>query len=109
MATIITFTSIINEIQLSNQTFTINKTPFAAYITLKKTLQKDIKGSLATPAPPLLFLLQQIQEQNLQLRLENSKLVTAVKNLEEKYSAVVHKNIVDLIESLKKLEQLSMS
>ena len=47
----------------------------------------------------MLFLLQQIQEQNLQLRLENSKLVTAVKNLEEKYSAVVHENI-DLIESL---------
>ena len=99
MATNTTFTSIINEIQLSNLNFTINVTPFAAYITLKKTLQKDMNGNLATPAPPLLFLLQQIQEQNLQLRLENSKHVTAVKNLEEKFSVVVHEN-KGLIESL---------
>ena len=55
MAANTTFTSILNEIQLSNLNFTINVTPFAAYITLKKTLQKDLDGNLAVPAPSLLF------------------------------------------------------
>ena len=71
MAANTTFTSILNEIQLSNLNFTINVTPFAAYITLKKTLQKDLDGTLAVPAPPLLFLLQQSQQQTLELQVEN--------------------------------------
>ena len=51
-----------NEIQRSNLNFTIKTTPYAAYITLKKTVQRKINGDLATPAPPRLFLLQEAQE-----------------------------------------------
>ena len=61
MAANTTFTSFLNEIKLSNLNFTINMTPLAAYITLKKTLQKDLDGTLAVPGPPPLFLLQQSQ------------------------------------------------
>ena len=42
MAASTTFNSIVNEIQLSNLNFTIKMTPFAAYITLKKKLSRDI-------------------------------------------------------------------
>ena len=55
MAASTTFSSILNEIQLSNLNFTNKMTPYAAYITLKKTVQKDMNGTLATPAPPLLL------------------------------------------------------
>ena len=89
MAANTTFTSILNEIQLSNLNFTINMTPFAAYITLKKTLQKDLDGTLAVPAPPLLFLLQQSQQQALELQVENSALKSTVDNLEKNYDALV--------------------
>ena len=51
MATNTTFASIIKEIQLSNLNFVIKMTPFAAYITLKKSVQKDLNGVPATPAP----------------------------------------------------------
>ena len=56
-----TFTSILNEIQLSNLNFSIQTTPFAAYITLKKSVQKDLNGDYATPSPPTLLLLQETQ------------------------------------------------
>ena len=93
MAANTTFTSILNEIQLSNLNFTINVTPFAAYITLKKTLQKDLDGTLAVPAPPLLFLLQQSQQQTLELQVENLNLKSIVDNLEKNYDALVQENV----------------
>ena len=67
-------------------------TPFAAYITLKKTLQKDLDGTLATPAPPLLLLFQQAQEQNLYLQAENSRLKSAVDNLDRNCDEAVNNN-----------------
>ena len=99
MATNTTFSSILNEIQLSNLNFTINLTPYAAYITLKKSVQKDMNGNLLTPAPPLLFLLHQAQEQTLQLRVENSELRSTIDNLEKKLDAIACDN-ARLVESL---------
>ena len=58
MAVNSTFSSILNEIQISNLNFSIQMTPFAAYITLKKTTQKDQNGENMIPSPPVLFLLQ---------------------------------------------------
>ena len=66
-----TYASIVNEIQLSNLNFTIQMTPFASYITLKKSVQKDINGLPAMPSPPLLLLLQKAQQQILHLENEN--------------------------------------
>ena len=80
MAASTTFASIVNEIQLSNLNFTIKMTPFAAYITLKKTVQKDINGVHASPAPPLLFLLHKSQEDLHSLQVENSKLKAAAES-----------------------------
>ena len=59
-------------------------TPFAAYITLKKSVQKDLNGVPATPAPPLLYLHQEVQEQNLRLQTENSELGDTIKSLAKK-------------------------
>ena len=58
MACDATFNSILNTIQLSKLNFAIQVTPFAAYITLKKTTQTDKFGSRATPAPPMFMVLQ---------------------------------------------------
>ena len=52
MAANTTFTSIVNEIQLSNLNFSMKMTPYAAYITLKKTVQTDVNGFQMNPAPP---------------------------------------------------------
>ena len=80
-------------------------TPFAAYITLKKTLQKGLDGTLATPAPPLLLLFQQAQEQNLYLQAENSRLKSAVDNLDRKCDEAVNNN-KDLIKSIAETKHL---
>ena len=58
-----TFNSIINEIQLSNLNFMINVTPYAAYITLKKSTLVDLNGAHALPSPPLLRVLQKSLEE----------------------------------------------
>ena len=99
MATNSTFASIVNEIQLSNLNFSIKMTPFAAYITLKKSVQKDLNGVPASPAPPLLFLLQGVQEQVLRLQVENTNLKSTVDILEKKNSAATNENI-GLLKSL---------
>ena len=62
MAVDATFSSIINEIQLSNLNFSLQITPFAAYITLKKSVIKDYYGIQAVPSPPILLLLQQANQ-----------------------------------------------
>ena len=84
MAINTTFTSILNEIQLSNLNFSIQTTPFAAYITLKKSVQKDLNGDYATPSPPILHLLQETQRQILYLQNENYSLKSAAAALEKK-------------------------
>ena len=103
MAASNTFSSILNQIQMSNLNFSINMTPFAAYITLKKTVQKNMNGVHAIPAPPLLLLLQQTQEENRCLQIENFKIKTDFDILEKKYDSVVHENIehIEYIEETK--------
>ena len=59
MAADSTYISILNEIQLSNLNFSINLTPYAAYITLKKSIQVNWDGTTAVPSPPLFMLYQQ--------------------------------------------------
>ena len=59
MAIDATFNSILNEVQMSNLNFAIQLTPFAAYITLKKSTQVDKSGRSTTPSAPLFLHLQQ--------------------------------------------------
>jgi len=58
-----TFSCILSEIQLSNLNYSIQMTPFAAQITLKKSTQKDQDGVHLLPSPPLLHLLQEAQRE----------------------------------------------
>ena len=100
MAANTTFQSIVNEIQFSNLNFSIKMTPFAAYIVLKKTVQKNLNGVLATPATPLLLLLQQAQkrEQIYRLQNENVKVTAAADNL-------AHENKL-LLDSLEEINHI---
>ena len=59
MAIDASFNSIITGIQLSNLNFAVQLTPFAAYITLKRSAQIDKNGIPVSPSPPLALLLQQ--------------------------------------------------
>ena len=68
------FSSILSEIQLSNLNFTLQITPFAAYITLKKSVLTDQNGIKAVPAPPIIFHLQQAHQTIAELREENNRL-----------------------------------
>ena len=86
------FTSILIEIQLSNQNFSIQTTPFAAYITLRKNLQKDLNGDYAIPSPPTLLLLQETQWQLLYLQNENDSLKSTVAALEKKCEYIEQEN-----------------
>ena len=72
------FGSILNQIQFSNLNFAIQVTPFAAYITLKKSVQKNINGVPATPSPPLLEVLDQAQQEILRLQDKNSQLKSEI-------------------------------
>ena len=83
MAVNTTFSSIVNEIQLSNLNFCIQMTPFGAYITLKKSAQRDLAGNRVLPSPPLLFHLHDAQQNVSRLQEENSELKTANEVLEK--------------------------
>ena len=96
MAVDATFSSIINEIQLSNLNFSLQMTPFAAYITLKKSVIKDVDGIQAFPSPPILLLLQQanqtidnLQEENKQLKIETDAAHKNNENLVNDNAALV--------------------
>ena len=92
MAANSTFTSIISEIQLSNLNFNIKMTPFGAYITLKKTVQKDLHGNHATPSPPLLLVLHRAHQEIRCLQEEKSRLETALHMLEKDHEQTLQEN-----------------
>ena len=88
-----TYSAILSQIQLSNLNFSIKMTPFAAYITLKKSVQKDLHGVPSSPSPPVLFLLQQIQEEHRALQAENYKLKVSYEMLKNKFNTNVNENV----------------
>ena len=92
MAANSTFSSIINEIQMSNLNFNIKMTPFGAYITLKKTVQKDLYGNHASPSPPLLLVLHQAHQEIRYLQEENSRLKTALHTIKKDQDQTVQEN-----------------
>ena len=104
MAINATFSSILHENQVSNLNFSIQVTPFAAYITLKKSVQKDLDGLHATPSPPIIVHLQQAQQEILHLQKENFQLKSVVATLEEKCETITIENdrLVGKHEDIKK-------
>ena len=84
MAINTTFDSILQEIQYSNLNFSIQVTPFAAYITLKKSVQKNLNGDVASPSLPIHVLLRRAHQEILQLQNENNQLKTNAAILEKK-------------------------
>ena len=93
MAVNSTYSSILNEIQLSNLNYSIQMTPFGAYITLKKSVQKDLNGTPASPSLPLLFLFQQAHLEICQLREENLHLKATFERQQTKLDEIMHENV----------------
>lgn len=79
------FSSILQEIKLSNLNFAMKITPYAAYITLKKSTVVDMKGTPSQPSLPLFLLLQQTYRDNLIAQEEISRLKNIIKEDKIKY------------------------
>ena len=99
MAVDATFSSILNEIQLSRLNFFLQITLFAAYITLKKSVIKNQYGIQAVPSPPFLFLLQQAQQTIAELHEENKRLKIEIIEAEKSNESRVYDNAA-LVEAL---------
>ena len=94
MAVDATFSSILHEIQLSNLNFTLQITPFTAYITLKKSVLRDQNGNKAVPAPPVVLLLQQAQQTIGELQAANEHLKMKSDTAETTIENLVNENAV---------------
>ena len=90
-----TFNSIVNEIQLSKLNFSIQLTPFAAYITLKKSTQLDKEGIPFKPSPPLFMVLQQLYNDMNSAKLEIDCLNDSLRTSENKCEEL--SNNIDLL------------
>ena len=84
MAIDTTFNSIVKDMQLSNLNFTIQLTPYAAYITLKKSTQVNRNGLHANPSPPESTLLQQSYRDQTALHEEIKFLKEALSESEQR-------------------------
>ena len=104
MAINTTFDSILQEIQYSNLNFSIQMTPFAAYITLKKSVQKNLNGDVASPSLPIHVLLRRAHQEILQLQNENNQLKNNAAILEKKCETteLENANLVHKHEEIKK-------
>ena len=105
MAVNATFSSILNEIQLSNLNFTIQMTPYAAYITLKKSSLKYQDGSYALPSPPVLSLLQEALRVNEIQKSEIIELKSSCAALTSDIENIVIENasVMDKLDKSKKV------
>ena len=92
MAISSTFNSIINQIQLSNLNFAIKMTPFAAYVTLKKSTQIDKNVVHLSPSPPVLGLIEQAMSEKLAAESEIVGLRSTIQILEEEVQKLSTKN-----------------
>ena len=81
------FDSIVKEIQQSNLNYLINLTPYAAYVTLKKSSQLDINGSQALPSPPALSLREKLNSES-----EIECLQTKIIQYEKQYDDLLKEN-----------------
>ena len=77
-----TFNSIVSQIQVSNLNFVVNITPYAAYITLKKTAQVDSNGAHISPSPPIMKLLDQALRDRYEALEEISRLKSVIMEVE---------------------------
>ena len=97
------FNSILDEVQQSKLNYHISLTPFAAYITLKKSTQVELDGKLASPSPPLLRLLEQSLREKFNYESEINLLKTTLLKSESQCDQLSRENrsLLDQISSEK--------
>ena len=84
MAADATYNLILNEIQLSKLNFSIQLTPYAVCITLKKSSQVNWDGTPVVPSPPLFMLYQQLNRDLMAAKEDIIKLEAALHESERK-------------------------
>ena len=109
------FNSLLSEIQKSKLNFIINLTPYAAYVTLKKSTQVNIDGLPMSPYPPTLLLLEQCLSQKRNNENEIEQLKSALMLSEKQCQDLIHKNnslrkeLGAVSESLVKAKEVNVS
>ena len=98
------FNSILEEVQQSKLNFCINLTPYAAYITLKKSTQVDPNGNQAVPTPPVLRLLELSLQEKLDHELEISSLKGTLMKYEQQCNKLICEN-QSLNDEISKVEE----
>ena len=93
MAVNATFNAILNEIQLSKFNFSINLTPYAAYVTLKKSTLVDLNGEVTFPSPPSFSLLEDSFRERVTADTEIERLKAALLKMEEHCNNLKRENI----------------
>ena len=86
------FNSIINQFQLSNLNFAIKMTPFAAYITMKKSTQIDKNRGHLSPSPPVWGPIEQAMNKKMAAESEIVGLRSTIQILEEEVHKLSTKN-----------------
>ena len=84
------FNAIINKIQLSKLNFIVKVTPFAAYITIKKTTILDRDGTQAFPTPPSFQLLEHMRRDKVNAEVEIGLLKEALLKSENQCKFLTH-------------------
>ena len=98
------FNSILDEVQQSKLNFCINLTPYAAYITFKKSAQVDPYGNQAVPTPPVLRLLELSLREKLDHELEISSLKGTLMKYEQQCDKLICEN-QSLSDEVSKIEE----
>ena len=84
--------SILSEIQQSNLNFMINLTPYAAYVTIKKSTQVDKNGLSMLLSPPVLRLLDECLREKLNAENEIKQLKDLLSKSEEHCQDLAREN-----------------
>ena len=109
VATDAKFNSILKEIQFSKLNFAINLTPFAAYITLKRTTHPHTNCTPSVPSPPTCLFLQQSSRDLAAAREEILHLKAKLSENVKKYADLNNVNAPLLSKLSKADEKLTLS
>ena len=99
MAVVTQLNFILHEIQQTNLNFMINLTPYAAYVTIKKSTQVDKNGSSILPSPPVFRLLDECLREKVDADNE-IKMLKELLNKSEIHCKDLAQENIELVEKL---------
>ena len=84
-----TFENLLEHIQNSNLNYKLERSPFSAIISLKKSVVRDKSGNMFSPATNTSFCDRRMQEENKNLRQQIENLETKIESLKSDFGCSV--------------------